>query len=130
MDMDTKLYGCYDDKLSKHFKMYRGVDSVDDFFKDIFEKEKEMLEKLKEFENTPMNLSDRDLINHKNATNCYVCNCNFTAENHNVQDYCHVTGYYRGASCNKCNLGMKMTILFLFFSIISKDMIVIFFHKN
>ena len=56
-----------------------------------------------------MKLSKEDQINHKNATNCYACNCSFTAENHKVRDHCHVTGNYRGASCNKCNLGMKMT---------------------
>ena len=89
--------------------MYRGVDCVNKFFSDIFEEEKQILEKLKEFKNTPMNLSNEDKINYKNATKCYVCNCSFTAENHKVRDHCHVTGYYRGASCNKCNLGMKMT---------------------
>ena len=31
------------------------------------------------------------------------------AVNHKVRDHCHVTGNYRGASCNKCNLGMKLT---------------------
>ena len=62
---------CYDDKLSKPSKMYRGVDSVDKFFSDIFEKEKEILEKLKEFKNTSMELSNEDQINHKNARNCY-----------------------------------------------------------
>ena len=91
---------CYDDKLSKPFKMYRGVDSFNKFFSDIFEEEKEILDKLKEFKNTPMNLSNGDQINHKNATNCYVCNCSFTVENNKVRDHCHVTGNYRGASCN------------------------------
>ena len=56
-----------------------------------------------------MNLSNEDQINYRNATNCYVCKCSFTAENIKVRDHCHVSGYFRGASCNKCNLGMKMT---------------------
>ena len=58
---------CYDKKLSKPFKMYRGVDSVNKFFSDIFEEEEEILEKLKEFKNTPMELSNEDQINHRNA---------------------------------------------------------------
>ena len=37
------------------------------------------------------------------------CNCSFTAENNKVRDHCHVTGNYRGASCDKCNLGMKLS---------------------
>ena len=36
-----KVVCCYDDRLSKPFKMYRGLDSVEKFFTDIFEEEKE-----------------------------------------------------------------------------------------
>ena len=111
--------------------MYRRVDSVDKFFSDIFEEEKEILEKLKEFKNTPMNLSNEDQINYKNATNYYVCNCRFTVENDKVRDHCRVTGYYRGASCNKrCNLGKKMAKTIMLCSTISMDVIVIYFYKN
>ena len=60
-----------------------------------------------------MNLSAEEKSQHKKATSCYVCNCDFTAENRKVkkkvQDHCHVLGNYRGAACNTCNLGMKMT---------------------
>ena len=35
-----KVVCCYDEKLSKPFKMYRGFDSVYKFFTDIFEEEK------------------------------------------------------------------------------------------
>ena len=104
-----KVVCCYDDTMSKPFKMYRGLDSVNKFFTDIFQEEKEILEKLKEFKNTPMNLSDEEQISYKNATTCYVCKSGFTPENRKVRDHCHVLGNYRGASCNKCNLGMKMT---------------------
>ena len=109
-----KVVCCYDDRLSKPFKMYRGLDSAEKFFyTDIFEEEKEILEKLKEFQKTPMNLSAEEKSQHKKATSCYVCNCDFTAENRKVKkkvkDHCHVSGNYRGAACNMCNLGMKLT---------------------
>ena len=104
-----KVVCCYDDRLSKPFKMYRGLDSVHKFFTDIFEEEKEILEKLKVFQKTPMNLSNEEKIHHKEATTCYVCNCDFTAANRKVRDHCHVLGNYRGASCDKCNLGMRLT---------------------
>ena len=45
-----KVVCCYDDRLSKPFKMYRGLDSVNKFFSDIFEEEKEILGKLEEFQ--------------------------------------------------------------------------------
>ena len=104
-----KVVCCYDERLSKPFKMYRGLDSVSKFFSDIFEEEQEILEKLREFQKTPMNLSSDEKIHHKNATTCYVCKGEFTKENPKVRDHCHVNGNYRGAACNKCNLGMKLT---------------------
>ena len=104
-----KVVCCYNDSLSKPFKMYRGIDSVHKFFTDIFEEEKEILEKLKTFQKTPLNLSFEEKMHHKKATKCYVCDCSFTDENCKVRDHCHVLGNYRGAACNKCNLGMKMT---------------------
>ena len=104
-----KVVCCYDKSMSKPFKMYRGLNSINKFFSDIFEEEKEILDKLKQFKNTPMNLSPEEKIHHKNATTCYVCECSFTIKNRKVKDHCHVTGNYRGASCNNCNLGMKLT---------------------
>ena len=104
-----KVVCCYDKSMSKPFKMYRGLNSVNKFFSDIFEEEKEILDKLKQFKNTPMNLSSEEKNHHENAESCYVCENNFTSENRKVRDHCHVTGNYRGASCNKCNLGMKLT---------------------
>ena len=104
-----KVVSCYDESMSKPFKMYRGLDSVNKFFTDIFEGGKEILEKLKHFQKTPMNLSIEEKVHHKNATTCYVCECNFTIENRKVREHYHVTGNYRCASCNKCNLGMELT---------------------
>src|SRR5438093_11693823 len=43
------------------------------------------------------------------ATNCYICQENFTYDNKKVRDHCHVSGKYRGAACNFCNLQMKIT---------------------
>ena len=39
-----KVVCCCDERLSKPFKMYRGLDSVRKFFSDIFEEEKEILD--------------------------------------------------------------------------------------
>jgi hypothetical protein len=57
--------------------------------------------------NTPMALSYNDSIAHSNARNCYICNKYFNEKNYKVRDHDHVTGHYRGAACNLCNLAMK-----------------------
>ena len=87
-----KVVCCYNDSLSKPFKMYRGIDSVHKFFTDIFEDEKEILEKMKTFQKTPLNLSYEEKLHHEKATKCYVCDCSFTDENRKVRDHCHVLG--------------------------------------
>jgi hypothetical protein len=38
---------------------------------------------------------------------CYLCTNEFTPGNHKVRDHCHLTGEYRGAACNECNLKCK-----------------------
>ena len=80
-----KVVCCYDEKLSKPFKMYRGMDSVNKFFTDIFEEEEEILEKLNKFQKTPMDMSNEEEMHHEKATRCYVCNCYFNAENRKVR---------------------------------------------
>ena len=104
-----KVVCCYDESMSKPFKMYRGLDSVNKFFTDIFEEEKDILEKLKKFQKTPMNISIEEEASHEYAKTCYVCENNSTNEIRKVHDHCHITGSYRGASCDKCNLSMKLT---------------------
>ena len=73
-----KVVCCYNDSLSKPFKMYRGLDSVHEFFTDVFEEEKDILEKLQTFKKTPLNLSSEENIRYEKATQCYVCGNNFT----------------------------------------------------
>ena len=60
-----KVVCCYDAAMSKPFKIYRGLNSVNNFSTDIFEEEKEILAKLQEFQKTPMNLSSDEKIHHK-----------------------------------------------------------------
>ena len=100
-----KVVCCYDKSMSKTFKIYRGLNSVNKFFSNIFEEENEILDKLKQFKNTPMNLTSEEKIYHENAESCYVCDSSFTIENRKVR----VTGSNRGAFCNECNLGRKLT---------------------
>lgn len=58
--------------------------------------------------------TENDIIMKKNdkkdfeeADKCYTCEKEFTKKNHKVKDHCHITGKYRGAAQNECNLKMK-----------------------
>ena len=76
-----------------------------------------------------MKMTPQDEVNHKNATCCWFCDEKLdrrivfttTAEEHaagitpdprpeeTVRDHCHVTGKYRGAAHNSCNLKSTLT---------------------
>ncbi len=66
----------------------------------------------------PMIMTDSEKDQHKKTESCYACGDEFgttrTNEKTNkkekvvkCQDHCHITGKYRGAACDKCNLRMK-----------------------
>ncbi len=67
----------------------------------------------------PMIMTDSDKTKHKNSKACYACGDEFGTERRNektkkkekvvkCRDHCHITGKYRGAACDKCNLRMKV----------------------
>ena len=54
-----------------------------------------------------MNLSDEERAKYNNASNCHICNLEFDEKNEKVRDHCHITGKFRGAAHNICNLKYK-----------------------
>lgn len=55
--------------------------------------------------NVPMSpLTDEERQRFRNATNCELCESEFTLLNPPVRDHCHFTGKFRNVLCNSCNL--------------------------
>ena len=69
---------------------------------------KDIYNKLKSPKNARM--SKKDEITHKNATHCHICEGELGEDK--VLDHCHLTGKYRGAAHNKCNLNYKILKFF------------------
>ena len=53
-----------------------------------------------------------DKKEYENATHCHICDGEFVENGHKeykkVLDHCHLTGKYRGAAHNKCNLKLEI----------------------
>ena len=95
---------------------YEGEDMGKAFVESLMEDLKPVYEILKSPK--PMVMSESDTKEFSNSKNCYACGVEFGTVIVNegkkkekvtpCRDHCHITGKYRGAACNKCNLRMRV----------------------
>ena len=56
-----------------------------------------------------MIFTEEDKRKYKESTNCDICgNSEFTEEDWKVRDHCHISGKFRGAAHNTCNLKFRV----------------------
>ena len=95
---------CIDDKYTKDTVVYRGQDCVEKFL-DSLKQEKwrifDILQKPK-----PLIMTEQNQMDFEAASHCHICGEHL--ESDRVRDHCHVTGSYRGAAHNQCNLKFKI----------------------
>ncbi|XP_039300696.1 uncharacterized protein LOC120355984 [Nilaparvata lugens] len=95
----TLEYTC----LPTHPFTYRGRDAVKvllNYLKGIGEKVSEIYKR-----KIPMDTMSPDEIDEFNSAHkCYMCDKHFNVEDVKVRDHCHMSGKYRGAAHNSCNL--------------------------
>lgn len=87
--------------------LYRGVNAAKKFVDEMYD----IAEKVKILYGyvVPMEpLEELEILRHGEATQCYLCEEEFTDENYKVRDHDHLTGKYRGPACNSCNLNYKL----------------------
>ncbi|GBN27496.1 hypothetical protein AVEN_67556-1 [Araneus ventricosus] len=89
----------------KPVTVYRGSDAVDHFITSIV-REKDILAK-KLHTITPMHMTTRDLEEFQKATHCNLCKKWLGKDR--VRDHDHLSGKYRQALHNKCNLQLKQS---------------------
>lgn len=105
---------CSFDNSLNHFVEYRGVDCVQRFIKSIYLDVKTIYDVLNK--NVPMIFNDEDAKAYSQASHCHICQQLLFFDR--VKDHCHLTGIFRGAAHQICNLQFKVPKL-----------IPIFFHN-
>src|SRR5437868_6150443 len=86
---------------------YRGQDVVSKFFEKMFELEQWVLDSFAS--PAPMDdLTWKEQLEFDHATRCHICEKSLSSKDIRVRDHCHVTGKYRGAAHQKCNLDFKI----------------------
>ena len=86
-------------------KVHTGEDSVDWLLEHLKEEEENILKIFDAYQG--MNLSEEEQKQFEEATQCYLCHNEFTPKNIKVRDHDHLTGAYRGAAHNSCNLKLR-----------------------
>ena len=104
-----KVVCCYDDQYTKDFKIYRGEDAAYRFIEEMINEYDYCKDIIKTKFNEPIVMTDEDKHDFINAINCSVCNEPFKADEQKYRDHCHITGKYRGAAHNKCNLKYSLS---------------------
>lgn len=97
-----KQYG-----LSLKPQIYRGENAASKFVDTLYEIAKKVEDLYKQ--KVPMkelNIDQQQAFNA--ASNCCLCDIYFNEENYKVRDHDHLTGIYRGAACNLCNIQYRL----------------------
>lgn len=92
-----------DASLSRNPIVFRGNDVVEEFYKQLFKEEeyiRQILDKPK-----PLIMSRDNEKMFKDAVKCHICEKKL--DDDRVRDHNHITGKFRGAAHNECNLAYK-----------------------
>ncbi|XP_030751512.1 uncharacterized protein LOC115879024 [Sitophilus oryzae] len=95
----------YDDSLS-FYKSYTGPDCIEWFVKELFD----FAENVETVFlcDLPMDmLTPEQTRAFLNSKLCHICESPFNTDDKKVRDHCHLTGRYRGAAHEKCNLNFQ-----------------------
>ena len=84
---------------------YRGPNEAEQLLKELQEEEHKIKDVLSNSKDIIMRREDWQA--HEAATNCHVCEKPLEGES--VRDHCHITGSYRGAAHNACNLKLSLS---------------------
>ena len=93
------------EKYNKQAVVYRGENAMDEFFKHLDYERKYITDILSEI--VPMQLTPEEESTFHNAEICHICEK--VLKEDRVRDHDHLTGQYRGAAHNSCNLNFKFS---------------------
>ncbi|KAK3750211.1 hypothetical protein RRG08_004434 [Elysia crispata] len=84
---------------------YRGPNAAEHFLRALQEEEREIQKVLAKSQD--MRMTRAVWESHRTASRCHVCDK--PLEGDSVKDHCHITGRYRGAAHNACNLKLRLS---------------------
>ena len=95
-----------DNRFTLPTKTFTGSNCINNFIKWIFEQQKQINEIINNHFNKKLKMKIEDENNYKNSQICWICNENINKDK--VRYHSQITGKYRGAAHNQCNLKLKI----------------------
>lgn len=99
-----KIVGISSEFTENHVT-YRGSDAADVFVQHMVQLEDRIHDIIRHPK--PIDLSDKERDLFRTATHCCICNMDLGGDS--VRDHCHITGKFRGAAHNSCNINFRLT---------------------
>ena len=103
-----KVVCCYDDKYSKHTRIYRSENAVYKFMEKMLEEVECCKAVIKKHFNKPLVMTEVDEQHFKTMDGCHICGEKYTDKDVRVRDHCHITGKFRGSAHQECNLKLRI----------------------
>ena len=100
---------CIDNKFAKPTVIYRGENAADEFIKAILEEYEYCKKIMEEYFNKNLIMTEEEQDLFQKINNCWICKKNFSNDEDKVRDHCHVSGKFRGAAHESCNLYFQLT---------------------
>ena len=86
--------------------MFKGKKCVNEFIKWVINQNKRIKEIITNHFNKELIMTTQDEEIYNNSQICWICNEELNTDK--VRDHCHITGKFREAAQNRCNLKLKI----------------------
>ena len=97
---------CVDSTFFLDTIIYTGKDCINKFIKWIFKMKGYCNQLINNYFNEKLQMSLDDEERYQNSQICWICKEKLNTEK--KRDHCHITGKFRGAAHNKCNLKVRI----------------------
>ena len=97
---------CIDDRFTLPSITFKGKDCSNKFIRWVLNKQKWAMQITKKHFNKRLIMTNEDEEIYNNSQICWICKEKLNT--YKVKDHCHVTGKFRGAAHDKCNLKIRI----------------------
>ena len=97
---------CIDDRFTLPSIIFKGKNCINEFIKWVFRQKEWINQVIYQHFNKKLIMTNEDEEIYENSHTCWICKQELNTDK--VRDHCHVTGKFRGAAHNKCNLKLRI----------------------